>query len=39
LHRLLSVDAAHAEVFELEEFLDTVFWAPVNSQIGPVSRL
>ena len=32
----LPVDAAQAEVFDLEEFLDAVFRAPVNRQIGPM---
>jgi hypothetical protein len=36
LHEDLAVDAAHAEVFDLEEFLDAVFRAPVNYQIGPM---
>jgi hypothetical protein len=33
------VDAAHAEVFDLEEFLDAVFRAPVTHQMGPISVL
>jgi len=36
LCRTLAVDAAHAEVFDLEEFLDAVFRAPVSWQIGPM---
>jgi len=32
----LAVDAAHAEVFDLEEFLDAVFRAPVDRQMGPM---
>jgi len=31
-----AVDAAHAEVFDLEEFLDAVFRAPVTRQMGPM---
>ena len=32
--RCLAVDAAHAEVFDLEELLDAVFRALVSWQIG-----
>jgi hypothetical protein len=32
--RFLAVDAAHAEVFDLEEFLDAVFRAAVIRQLG-----
>jgi hypothetical protein len=32
----LTVDAAHAEVFDLEEYFDAVFRAPVTRQIGPM---
>jgi hypothetical protein len=32
---LPAVDAAHAEVFDLEELLDAVFRAPVDYQMGP----
>jgi hypothetical protein len=31
-----AVDAAHAEIFDLEELLDAVFRAPVNHQMGPM---
>src|SRR5882762_5997623 len=34
LHRVLAVDAAHAEVFDFEELLDAVFRAPVNRRMG-----
>jgi hypothetical protein len=36
LHRVLAVDAAHAEVFDFEELLDAVFRAPVNRRMGPM---
>jgi hypothetical protein len=32
----LPVDTAHAEVFDLEEFLGAVFRAPVDHQMGPM---
>jgi hypothetical protein len=32
----LPVDAAHAEVFDFEEFLEAVFRAPVNYKLGPM---
>jgi len=32
----LPVDAAHAEVFDLEELLDALFRAPVNFRMGPM---
>ena len=32
----LAVDVAHAEIFDLEEFLDAVFRAPVDRQMGPM---
>jgi len=35
LCRTLAVDAADAQVFDLEKFLDAVFRASVNYQIGP----
>jgi hypothetical protein len=31
-----AVDAAHAEVFDLEKFLDAVFRAPVDYRMGPM---
>jgi hypothetical protein len=31
-----AVDAAHAEVFDLGEFLDALFRAAVNRQMGPM---
>jgi hypothetical protein len=34
IRRNLPVDAADAEVFDFEEFLDAVFRAPVTRQMG-----